>query len=330
MHWGKISVVSVIASMMTCGASAEEGVVVDLDVLNNLDAGYYSAQEPLFPVLPKRPVNQVKKKNVVKTAKPLPTVKAENSTSSMVVKKSDAAKKEVTLPKVDTAKSEKDDFVVVVDREPVAEPIEKTLPQAVEQQPEASFYVKPEEKPIIAEALSVNKETIAEENNAQKIKDAKEESVVKNTESSSQPADKTIKNETIVPEEKAELNNSTDENSVSSAENDNIMPEKDDDSATQEGIIRFADTSDILNVEQQELLDKIISGFSNEKTSKIAIYAYNFDDGVDSFRKKRITLNRAIEIRSYLLKKGFKNFNIKVVNISGNSKKVNCVELKEI
>ena len=83
MHWGKISVVSVIASMMTCGASAEEGVVVDLDVLNNLDAGYYSAQEPLFPVLPKRPVNQVKKKNVVKTAKPLPTVKAENSTSSM-------------------------------------------------------------------------------------------------------------------------------------------------------------------------------------------------------------------------------------------------------
>ena len=64
MHWGKIFVVSVIASMMTCGASAEEGVVVDLGVLNNLDAGYYGTPEPLFPVLPKLPVNQVKKNEI--------------------------------------------------------------------------------------------------------------------------------------------------------------------------------------------------------------------------------------------------------------------------
>lgn len=330
MHWGKISVVSVIASMMTCGASAEEGVVVDLDVLNNLDAGYYSAQEPLFPVLPKSPVNQVKKKNVVKTIKSSSNAKIEESTAQITAKKSEIAKKELPLPKVDTTNSQKDNFVVVVDGKPVAEPIEKTLPQAVEQQPEASFDVKPEEKPIIAEVPSVNKEKVAEENSSQKAEESKEELIVKNMEDTSQSIDKAINKGTAILEEKAESNRLTAEDSVSSAENENIVMEKDDDSAAQDGMIRFADGSDILNVEQQELLDKIVSNFSNEKTSKIAIYAYNFDDKVDSFRKKRITLNRAIEIRSYLLKKGFKNFNIKVVNISGNSKKVDCVELKEI
>ncbi len=329
MHWGKISVVSVIASVMAYGASAEEGVVIDLGVLNNLDAGYYDAPEPLFPVLPKQPNHQIKKKNVVKAAKPLPTAKIKKSTAPIVVEKSDTTKK-ATSPKINTAKKEKDDFVVVVDREPVAESIEKALPQTVEQKPAVSFNVKPEEMPVIAETPSFNKKIVAEKDSAQKIEEPKEEIAVKNVENVARSPKRETSNETIALKEDTGLENSVNSETTSSEVNGNSVAENNEISAQQDGIIKFESDSDILNAEQQELLDKIVSGFSNDKTAKIAIYAYNFDDKVDSFRKKRMTLNRAIEVRSYLLKKGFKNFNIKVVNISGDSKKVNCVELKEI
>ena len=94
--------------------------------------------------------------------------------------------------------------------------------------------------------------------------------------------------------------------------------------------IVFAEDVDTLSDEQMAEIEIIVSKFKNDKGNKIAIYSYNVDNGVDSFRKKRVSLNRAIEIRSYLLKKGFKNFSIKVVNIAENSPKINTVEISEI
>ena len=58
--------------------------------------------------------------------------------------------------------------------------------------------------------------------------------------------------------------------------------------------------------------------------------AYNYDNGEDVFRKKRQSLNRAIEIRSYLLGKGYKNFSIKVINITDDPAKGNVVEIDEL
>ena len=51
---------------------------------------------------------------------------------------------------------------------------------------------------------------------------------------------------------------------------------------------------------------------------------------VSVFRKKRMSLNRAVEIRSYLLGKGYKNFSIKVINVNEADKNnlVTVVELK--
>ena len=69
---------------------------------------------------------------------------------------------------------------------------------------------------------------------------------------------------------------------------------------------------------------------SNTDKNKIAIYAYNLDNGVDTFEKKRISLNRAVNVRGYLIKQGYKNFSIKVVNVEADSDKINTVELEEI
>ena len=97
-----------------------------------------------------------------------------------------------------------------------------------------------------------------------------------------------------------------------------------------DNVIKFAEGVDELNEEQKVQISAIVANYQNGPKNKIAIYSYNLDDGVDSFKKKRISLNRAVEVRSYLLKKGYKNFSIKVININSVSDKLNTVELKEI
>ncbi len=100
--------------------------------------------------------------------------------------------------------------------------------------------------------------------------------------------------------------------------------------ATQVSEIFFAAESDELTLENQQAIDVIINGFENAKENKIAIYSFNLDDGEDSFRKKRISLNRAIAVRSYLLGKGYKNFSIKVVNLNEADGKENSVRIEEL
>lgn len=101
-------------------------------------------------------------------------------------------------------------------------------------------------------------------------------------------------------------------------------------SAADDNYLSFAPESDELSVDQLAKLDKIITSFGDISQNKIAIYSYNIDDGVDSFKKKRISLNRAVEVRSHLLKKGLKNFSIKVININADSPKADRVELEKI
>lgn len=64
--------------------------------------------------------------------------------------------------------------------------------------------------------------------------------------------------------------------------------------------IVFAEGSSELDDLSKEKIDAIIASFDNAGANKIAIMAYNYDNGQDVFRKKRQSLNRAIEIRSYL------------------------------
>lgn len=94
--------------------------------------------------------------------------------------------------------------------------------------------------------------------------------------------------------------------------------------------IAYAEGISELTPEQQAQIDKIIAGFENANVNKIAIFSFNLDDGKDVFKKKRLSLNRAVEVRSYLLQKGYKNFSIKVINVDESSDKINKVEIQEL
>ena len=47
-------------------------------------------------------------------------------------------------------------------------------------------------------------------------------------------------------------------------------------------------------------------------------------------KKEKLSLDRATEIRSLLLNKGYKNFSIKVINVTDDAEKRNLVEIEEI
>ena len=79
-------------------------------------------------------------------------------------------------------------------------------------------------------------------------------------------------------------------------------------------VIAFAGGVFELSAENTARLAAIADGFKRPGESKILIYAYNFNDGGNDFKNKRLSLNRAVEIRSYLMTRGYKNFGIKIVN----------------
>lgn len=91
----------------------------------------------------------------------------------------------------------------------------------------------------------------------------------------------------------------------------------------------FAEDDSELSEANKQQIDNIIKSFEDIKTNKIAIYAYNYDNGEDVFRKKRQSLNRAVGIRSYLLAQGHKNFSIKVINVD-EADKNNMVIVEEL
>lgn len=93
-------------------------------------------------------------------------------------------------------------------------------------------------------------------------------------------------------------------------------------------VIAFAGGVFELSAENTARLAAIADGFKRPGESKILIYAYNFNDGGNDFKNKRLSLNRAVEIRSYLMTRGYKNFGIKIVN-TDNRGKQNTVEVFE-
>ena len=94
--------------------------------------------------------------------------------------------------------------------------------------------------------------------------------------------------------------------------------------------IFFVDDSFEISPENADKIISLIETFEDPRKHKIAIYAYNYDNGENTFKKKKLSLDRATEIRSLLLNKGYKNFSIKVINITDNPEKRNLVEIEEI
>lgn len=330
----KVWTISALVSLSVCAyanAQTEPDVYVDLSALDELSGTGSPVihTEPLFPVVTARQAAEEK----AKPAKKAVRKKAKPAAAKPVVKK-EKAKPEVKVEVVEKApaeqpKSEPAASVVQpaapapvtepeVKAQPVAEvepvvPAAKTEPavvltEAEPTKPSAEPQLENKAKPVDDEVVVVDVEPLA---NPVKVVDVEPVSPAK--------AQPTAEEKTTEPAAKTEAP-SADNQPQAAAEVKKPAP----------GRFAFdAEVSD-LNDAQKAQLDNLVNGFENPAVNKIAILAFNLDDGVDTFKKKRLSLNRAIEIRSYLLQKGYKNFSIKVINVDAASDKVNTVEVEEL
>lgn len=100
--------------------------------------------------------------------------------------------------------------------------------------------------------------------------------------------------------------------------------------ASQTGIITFAADQSDLNDAQKKIIDDTLASFQNPKVNKMSIISYSISGGENVFQNKRISLNRAVNTRSYLLEKGYKNFSIKIINVEADDNRINTVSLTEL
>lgn len=291
--------IGLLALILGCGSSIcalaqEEAVMVDLSVLEGLSNGpavYGQAvSEPLFPIVKKAPKVKKASKPVVKKSKPVVKVEVKEPVVAEKKESSNVETEEKVVTHQQIPFVESAEPVVVVDVEPVSEPKE-----AVKTEPQVSAEVAP----AVAENASA---PVAEAPKAEVL------------------AEPEVKVEAAPTEQKAPALLVEDTPSGVNLPSPQAVNNK----------LIFAEEVDELNDEQKSQIDGIIASFKDAKNNKIAIYAYNLEDGADAFKKKRLSLNRAVEVRSYLLPKGYKNFSIKVINVDAASGKANTVEIEEL
>lgn len=327
----------------TAEARAEDDVFVDLSVLDSLGRAPAAAPAartpsassvssgPLFPVVKKAEPRKNKKTVSAKTRKktvkakktaaaPKPEVKAEVKVETPENKIIIPEKAVVEPAMENTAESLNDSPFGVAKEETVTEVTSPApvAPVAVVEEP----VVENENPPLIEPMNAIRElpEAKVEEEKALLTPVPAAESVFDQTSERTEEVSSSV----AVEEEKtpqplipADIENSASAGSVSGL-------------AVGDNDILFAEDSDVLDEASQRKLDAIVAGFENPTVNKIAINAYNLDDGVDVFRKKRLNLYRAIAVRSYLLNKGYKNFSLKVITITEDAGKKNRVMVEEL
>lgn len=306
----KITFTLLAAGWVATAQATENGVMVDLSVLDGLNNTYSAPAEPMFPIMPKAAPR-------AKVQQP----KAQKNVQKPIIKEGipDVVKKDKVV-------LDSQEEVEVVDVEPV-------LPQAEVKQPDnievpakeiitkkIEEQVQPRVEEVVVPTAEVNIE-LPTKDDATKV-----DNEIKAINS----AVANIENSAAGLESAAEKIEEKSEQVEAKMQEEALLVAAPKIINKPSNAIVFAEDVDELSEEQMQEIDNIVSAYKNEKNNKVAIYSYNVDNGVDSFRKKRVSLNRAIEIRSYLLKKGFKNFSIKVVNIAEDSPKINMVEISEI
>ena len=337
----KLLVISIMYSLMMLGeAKASDDVYVDLSVLDNIpqDSIGFVSSEPLFP--------QVKKSNKPAVAK----------RKARVVKKTAVkpAKKPAPVKPVVV----KEEVNVEIEEQKVVLPVEEENNFATEPQ-----NLIPESATVTSEPQSDNvqatEQTPIEENIVSETQNTQTEYSENKTEEQTQPEEQPQPEETSQPEEQLQpeeisqpvqptesVNSSEAENtstpSLNNEETNNdalsaqISEKTKEDNSS--NVLRpkeiyslnFEPDSSELTPETQQKLEKLVQIFDAEHKKKISIKAYNYDNGAESFRKKRISLNRATEVRSFFLNNGFKNFSIKIINTTVDNEYKDTVEIEEL
>lgn len=307
-------------------AQAADDVYVDLSVLNNLQPGdsLFVETQPLFPVVKKAPV----KKTVRKKKTPKKTV----APAKPVAEKTPAPKKE-------------EKAIAILPQAPeIPQPLAEVKPEPVK--PANPITVADDREPVRETVADVDVVRPAETDNGKALSEPKSEETSKPAAALIEPAAKVEPAKTEVSVPAAEETAKAPEKAAAVQEAENVpaaeteekkeikplLPVGDKTPAAAEvgRQIFFADDSFEISPENADKIISLIETFEDPRKHKIAIYAYNYDNGENTFKKKKLSLDRATEIRSLLLNKGYKNFSIKVINITDNPEKRNLVEIEEI
>lgn len=313
-------------------AQAADDVYVDLSVLNNLQPGdsLFVETQPLFPVVKKAPV----KKTVRKRKTPKKTV----APAKPVAEKTPAPKKE-------------EKAIAILPQAPeIPQPLAEAKPEPVK--PANPITVADDREPVRETVADVDVVRPAETDKGKALSEPKSEETSKPAAALIEPAAKVEPAKTEVSVPAAEETAKAPEKAAAVQEAENVpaaetapaaepeekkeikplLPVGDKTPAAAEAgrQIFFADDSFEISPENADKIVSLIETFEDPRKHKIAIYAYNYDNGENTFKKKKLSLDRATEIRSLLLNKGYKNFSIKVINITDNPEKRNLVEIEEI
>ncbi len=328
-------------------AQAADDVYVDLSVLNNLQPGdsLFVETQPLFPVVKKSPVKKaVKKKAKKKAAKKAAPVKIEveeTETGKSIVIAPQAPEIPQPLANEKTEEVKPAEPITLPDtsseaREEIA-PVNASLPdnsepEAAQNDAENSVENAPAaEKPEVENNADVAAEMPVPEKAPAVSEEvtAKSEPEAAKPEAESEKAVETAAPAPVVLTQEAAESKAT----VPAVEPEVIkplIPVEASAPVPAEGQIMFDDGDYTVSPQNAEKIMALINGFEDPQKHKIAIYAYNYDNGENSFKKKKLSLDRATEIRSLLLNKGYKNFSIKVINVTDDAEKRNLVEIEEI
>ncbi len=296
----KSVMISVMSALIAGQVMAADDVYVDLSVLDTIpkDSIGFVGSEPLFPVVKKQPL--VKKKRVVRKAiqkqAPVPAVKPQ---------------REAVIPESPLISKEEEPKPIAVIEAPV---LNDAQPEIIPEQPE----YKAEEiiagpQPIVPEPAEASSQ-IGEMANQVEDKQSSPE----------------ILPEMSAPTPNPEATANQPEDNVMSASISQKTEEQAAFMPREVYSLRFETDSSELTADQLVYLDNVRAQLDPSQKKKISIKAYNYDNGEDSFRKKRVSLVRATEVRSYFLNHGFKNFSIKIINTTADSEDKNTVEIEEL
>ena len=313
-------------------AQAADDVYVDLSVLNNLQPGdsLFVETQPLFPEVKKAPV----KKTVRKKKTPKKTV----APAEPVAEKTPAPKKEEIA-------------IAILPQAPeIPQPLAEAKPEPVK--PANPITVADDREPVRETVADVDVVRPAETDYGKALSAPKSEETSKPAAALIEPAAKVEPAKTEVSAPAAEETAKAPEKAAAVQEAENVPAAETAPTAEPEEIkeikpllpvgdktpavaetgrqIFFADDSFEISPENADKIISLIETFEDPRKHKIAIYAYYYDNGENTFKKKKLSLDRATEIRSLLLNKGYKNFSIKVINITDNPEKRNLVEIEEI
>ena len=319
-------VCSLVAAEQVCAA---DDVYVDLSVLDTIpqDSIGFVSSEPLFPEIKKtRPIIKHK---VKKTAKKIVVKKP--AVKKTVIEK--AVKKAETVKPVESEKIENKEQQAVPQTEINREPLKTEVTQNILSQDVAESV---ENKPSLLISQENTEETSPVEDKSAQTEEktvsaeTSSEQDIKPVESSIVEEDKSVNIENTPNEAEETLNKDNESLSASLSDKEQAVDSEPMLQPKEIYAVSFEPDSYELTAEATQKLDKMAQIFDTYRKKKISIKAYNYDDGVESFRKKRISLNRATEIRSYFLNHGFKNFSIKIINTTADNEYKDTVEIEEI